>query len=206
MGNAQTHCLQLPNLYLFAHFGKGGSKQNVELAEFGDNLLPGLGVTLAEAWQAIAGDDPQTQQALAETLRGHIGRPHRLGPSSGLLFGDADRFLGDVADNLMVRAVLIELESTLAQGDNPGTTLRRFLKCFRDYQERIGFVDTYAGTLYRLLNEPLAQLGDARIDRVLQQFNDWRNPSVRHQTLLRLLKVLEEYCDSPHWPKRYDRT
>ena len=81
LGNAQTHCLQLPHLYLFAHFGRGGTEQNVALDQFGDDLLPGHGVLLAQAWQAIAGNEPQAQRSLAASVRHHVGSPHALGPA-----------------------------------------------------------------------------------------------------------------------------
>jgi hypothetical protein len=193
LGNAQTHCLQLPNLYLFAHFARGGTEDNVAIDDFGDNLLPGHGAMLARAWRAIAGNDPQAQRSLAAAVRSRMGGSHRLGPCSGMLFGDADRFLGDLADNLSVRAALIELGSTLIRGQEPRPALQQFLACFGDYQRRTGFVDAYGGTLYRLLNEPLARLGDERVDRVLRQCDDWRDPTARHQALVRLLDVLAHY-------------
>ncbi len=183
LGNAQTHCLQLPHLYLFAHFARGGTEDSIAISELGDNLLQGHGGMLAQAWQAIAGNDPQAQRSLAATVRRQIGRSHRLGPCSGLLFGDADRFLGDLAGNLLVRAALIELGFALTAGQEPRPALRQFLECFGDWQRRTGFVDAYGGTLYRLLNEPLARLGDDQVDRVRRQHDDWRDPTARHQAL-----------------------
>ena len=134
LGNAQTHCLQLPHLYLFAHYGRGGTEHNIAIPEFGDSLLPGHGAMLARAWQAIGGGDPQAQRSLAATVRSRIGGSHRLGPCLGLLFGDADRFLRDLADNLLVCAALIELGSVLARGQEPRPALQQFLDCFGEYR------------------------------------------------------------------------
>ncbi len=206
LGNAQTHCLQLPHHYLFAHYARGGTENKVAIGEFGDNLLPGHGALLARAWQAVAGNDPQAQRSLAARVRGRMGGSHRLGPCSGLLFGDADRFLRDLADNLSVRAALGELGSVLAHGQESRPALQQFRACFADYQRRTGFVDAYGGTLHRLLNEPLARLGDDRVNRVLRQCEDWRDPTARHQALIRLLDVLACYGDGFPRVSDHDRT
>jgi hypothetical protein len=206
LGNAQTHCLQLPHLYLFAHYARGGTEHNIAIGEFGDSLLPGQGALLAQAWQAIGGDDPQTQRSLAARVRSQMGGFHCLGPCSGLLFGNADRFFGDLADNLLVRAALIELGVELAQGREPRPALRHFLECFEGCQKRTGFVDAYGGTLHRLLNGPLACLGDDRVNRVLLEYEDWRDPTARHQTSVRLLDALKHYCDHSRKGPHYDRT
>ncbi len=72
--------------------------------------------------------------------------------------------------------------------------LRRLLERLRPYQRRIGFVDAYGGPLVAKLNRPLARLGEPLIDEVLDQFYDWRNPSVRNGLLERLLSALETFC------------
>ena len=88
----------------------------------------------------------------------------------------------DLADNLLVRAALIELGSGSTQAKSQGR-LRRFLECFGDYQKRTGFVDAYGGTLDRLLNKPLSRLGDDAGRRSPAAIDDWRDPTVRHRLL-----------------------
>jgi hypothetical protein len=206
MANAQTHCLQLPHTYLFAHLARGGTADDADLATFEERLLPGTGESVARAWRAIADDDPQEQRAAAQALRQEEGRPHAPGDLSGLLFGDADRFTIDLAMNLELRAALAELDRTIQTGllrpVGPRTpvgrdvplALRGVLDHLQPYQQRIGFVDAYGGPLAQMLNRPLVLLHDPRIDPVLEQFHDWRDPSIRNGLLLRLLAALEGFC------------
>jgi hypothetical protein len=37
-------------------------------------------------------------------------------------------------------------------------------------------------------------LGDAGLDKVLRQFHDWRNPTVRNGILPRLLEAMQAYA------------
>jgi hypothetical protein len=206
MANAQTHCLQLPHTYLFARLAQGGTAAGANLAAFAHRLLPGMGEVVARGWQAIGGGDPQEQRVAAQALRQEAGRPHASGELSGLLFGDADRFLIDLAMNLELRAALAELDMAIEAGkgmqagprrpvgQNVPQALRGVLDQLRPYQQRIGFVDAYGGPLAETLNRPLARLHDPRIDPVLEQFHDWRDPSIRNGLLLRLLAALEDLC------------
>ena len=92
MGNAQTHCLQLPHLYLFAHYARGGTEDISRCVEFGDNLLPGR--RPCSPRRGRLSPATTTGPTIAgRKVRRQMGASHRLGPCSGLLFGDADRFL-----------------------------------------------------------------------------------------------------------------
>jgi hypothetical protein len=194
MANAQTHCLQLPHTYLFAHLARGGTAGDADLESFAERLLPGVGEVVARGWQAIAGGDPREQRSAAQALRQEAGRPHAPGELAGLLLGDADRFTIDLAMNLELRAALTELEADIQASGEVPLALRRVLDRLRPYQERIGFVDAYGGPLAEMLNRPLARLHDPRIDPVLEQFHDWRDPSIRNGLLLRLIDALEAFC------------
>jgi hypothetical protein len=195
MANAQTHCLQLPHTYLFARCAQAGVNASVDLPGFADGLIAGLGEPVSAAWEAIGGGSPAEQRRAANAIRDEVGKPHVAGQYSGLLLGDADRFLTDLAMNLEVRASLLEMKQAIDEGqaDKVKPAIREVLAQFRPYQARLGFVDAYGGPLYELLNEPLAKLGDAGLDAVLAQFHDWRNPSVRNGVLLRLLQAMEDY-------------
>ena len=195
MANAQTHVLQLPNSYLFAHYAGGGCRETADLPGFADRIFPGCGGKIAGAWEAIAGGDAEAQRSAAEGIRTEVGKEHATGKSSGLLLGDADRFLIDLAMNLDVRAGLAHLVEAVAADGYVRQALRALLKDLRPYQERVGFVDAYGGPLAAGLNEPLAELGDPGINAILDQFHDWRNPAVRHGILPRLLDAAEKFCE-----------
>lgn len=199
MANAQTPCLQLPHIALFAHLARGGCLETMHLAGFADRLLPGQGERVAQGWQAIAREDADAQRSMAQTLRlaaGRLaaGRPTAEQPYSGLVFSDPERFLNDLAMNLLVRATLAGFNTAVQTDQGTRSALRGVLRCLRPYQRRLGFVDAYGGTLEERLNGPLARLGDERINRVLEGFRDWRNPAVRNGILPRLLDALEDYC------------
>ena len=127
------------------------------------------------------------------------GDTHPEGPSSGLLMGSAERFLGDLAMNLDVRASFAELAAALddepAGGGDVRAALRRMLADLRPYQERLGFVDAYGGPLHTGFNQQVARLGDPEIDAVLEQFEDWRDPAIRHGILPKLLEAVEACCE-----------
>ena len=194
MANSQTHALQLPHTYLVAHHVVKGSDQEPDLVAFADEVIPGRGVKIAMAWGAIGGGDAEVQRACAQEVRAEVGKTHKTGLSSGLLLGSADRFLVDLAMNLDVRAGMVELKAALDGSRDVRAALRRLLADLRPYQERLGFVDAYGGPLHAGLNQQVARLNDPKITAVLDQFNDWRNPAIRHGILPRLLDAIGEYC------------
>lgn len=189
MGNAQTHCLQLPSLYLFAHFAQGGSADAVDLERFADGLVPALGGVVATGWRALEEGSPEQQRRQARLVREAIGLQRGEGRYAGLLFGSPARFLEDLALNLEVRAVLTDFGEAVQRGKHCAIAeaLRDLLAVLVPYQERLGFADAYYGPLYTALNEPLTRLHDADIGAALAQFHDWRSPAVRHGSVLRLL-------------------
>lgn len=195
MANAQTHCLQLPHTYLFAHFVHGGTAANMDLERFAEDLLPGLGPVIARGWRSIGERNPVAQRVAAGELKKHAGESHRLGRLSGLLFGDTDRFLNDLVMNLELRAALIDMKAVIdGQGKAVVCAVRRVLNCLRPYQQRLGFNDAYGGPLSTELNEQLQRLNDDCLNIVLKDFSNWRNPAVRNGVVPRLLDAMEIYC------------
>jgi hypothetical protein len=55
MGNAQTHCLQLPNTFAFARGAAGLPLGEQDYVRFADDLIPGQGTLIVQAWRALAG-------------------------------------------------------------------------------------------------------------------------------------------------------
>jgi hypothetical protein len=190
LANAQTHVLQLPHTYLVAEHWLHGAAARPSMTAFGEQIIPGLGELIASAWGSLEGGETGRMRELASKLRRHVGEPHASGPSSGLLVGSADRFLEDLAMNLDVRAGLHEAAQA---GSDEGTqaALRALMTVLRPYQKRLGFVDAYGGPLHAGLNQPAARLGDPQVNAVLADFDDWRDPSVRHGILPRLLDAVE---------------
>jgi len=199
LANAQTHVLQLPHTYLVAEHWLNGADAKPDLAAFADRVIPGCGERIARAWMALESGDAPNLRACARDVRAMAGDTHPEGPSSGLLMGSAERFLGDLAMNLDVRASFAELAAALddepAGGGDVRAALRRMLADLRPYQERLGFVDAYGGPLHTGFNQQVARLGDPEIDAVLEQFEDWRDPAIRHGILPKLLEAVEACCE-----------
>ena len=193
LGNSQTHCMQLPGAYLFAHFAQGGTLDTVDLEGFAAQVIPSSAGVVARAWELVESGDAAAQHAAAQAVRGEIGKPHGTGQASGLLFGDADRFLADLAANLEIRAGLTELrEAVDAQHDVKGA-LRNLLANLLPYQARVGFVDAYFGPLRNGLNEQVARLGEPALTAIVNDFANWHEPAVRNGVAKRLFDALEKY-------------
>jgi len=193
MGNAQTHCLQLPHTYWFAHVAQGGTMATTDLAAFAERLLPGLGDRIAAAWNVIEPVNPDRRIQAAHQLRAVVGQPHKLGDLAGLLFGNADRFLVDLAMNLELRSAMAAFSQAVDENRDVRATLSVALERFTAYQQRVGFVDAYGGPLTQLLHKPLSKLEDPGLNAVLHDFGDWRNPGVRNGILPRLIAAIAQY-------------
>ena len=191
LANAQTHVLQLPNTYLVAEHWLRGADARPDLAAFADQVIPGLGECIARAWAAVESADAPLMRGLGRELRAEVGKPHAEGVSSGLLMGDADRFLTDLAMNLEARASFAELQAALDAGGDPRPALRAALADLRPYQQRLGFVDAGGGPIWPGFMQQVARLGDPDINAVLVDFEDWRDPAIRHGLLVRLLDAVE---------------
>lgn len=194
MANAQTHCLQIPHLYLFAHAARGGTPGQVDWPRVGDRLIPGCGETIAAGWGALDSGDPDRQRAAAAAVRTALARSEgvTVGDLGGLLFGSPVRFLEDLACNLELRACLGRFGRAVEAGGGAlGPAVREMLPALRACCERTGFVDAYGGPLYTELNEPLARLRHPGLDAVLRDFHRWRDPRVRNGIVPRLLAAIE---------------
>ncbi len=194
MGNAQTHCLQVLHTYLFSHIARGGAESDADWVLFGNRLIPGLGGTLAEGWIALESRDSERQRAAAQQLRRAARRSYPLGDLAGLLFGDTERFLTDLAMQLDLQAALGEFGAAIEQERDARRRLRAVLEHFVPWQKRVGFADAYAGPLYLALNEPLKRLNDPNLNAVLKDFDDWRRPEIRNGIMPRLIEAMKQYA------------
>jgi hypothetical protein len=192
MANAQTHVLQVPNTCLFAHLARGGAPGDANLFGFAEAVLPDCSAEIAEGWQAIESGCRDRQRLAAVHLRDRVGKEHRTGPSTGLVVGDANRFLTDLAINLEIRAGLSELRCAIDADRDVKRALRVLLESLQPYQKRLGFSDACGGPLLSELRK-LARYGCAAVNEVLDDFENWRDPPVRHGALPRLLDALDQF-------------
>ena len=192
MGNAQTHAVQLPHTYCFAHFAQGGALDTLDLPAFADGLAPGWGKTIAAAWSALWGDDTRRMLQLAERLAQFDAGAFTAGRYSGLLFNDPTRFFRDLILQLRFRAAVQSFVAA-SSGDAWQAPLAELSRAWSAWQQQTGFADAYYGPLFDGIVHPaLRRLGHAQINAILDDFNNWRDPTVRHGIVLRLLQAMED--------------
>lgn len=155
MANAQSHCLQLPHLYLFSHLAGGGSPDSIDLPRFAGRLLPKVAEELCGGWIALNGDDPQRMREAENALASVDSRRLESGELGGLLFGDPARLLEDLVLQLRAMAPLARIRRLLPQEKDPRTDLRAFAEAFRTWQRRHGFSDWARGPFIERLHHTL---------------------------------------------------
>jgi hypothetical protein len=162
MGNAQTHCVQLPNTFAFARGAAGLPVRQDDYLKFADDLIPGQGPLIVAAWQALASADPLGMRSAAGKLDAVPDQKHIPGPLGGLLFGSPRRFLLDLAAQLRVKAAFETLRSCTGQSSREA--LREFVRAVKVWQGRHGYENAW---WWPGLNEILRSLGSPSIDAVL---------------------------------------
>ncbi len=169
IGNAQTHCVQLPNTFAFARGAQGLPIQESDYIAFADDLIPGQGATIVAGWQALAGDDSAAMRAHAEAFDAVPDSALHPGRLEGLLFGSPRRFLTDLAMQLRMQAAYVELRE--AAGTPSRALVRAFAETASAWQARHGYENSW---WWPELDETLRRIGapavDAALDTVFNPF------------------------------------
>ncbi len=127
MGNSQTHCVQLPNLFAFSRGAAGLPLERKDYVAFANDLLPGHGETVVAGWEELQGSDPALMKDAAARLVAIGGAPLKTGPLAGLLFGDPARFVDDIVRQLHFATAMYEFRTaTLATPSDPAIVRRTF--------------------------------------------------------------------------------
>ncbi len=163
MGNAQTHCLQLPNTFAFARGAQGLPLTEHDYVEFAGDLLPGHGPEIVEGWTALWGGDPSRMLQAAETLQRLSNQNLETGPLAGLLFGNPQRFLMDLVLQLRLQAACEHFCDAAETGASIEEPFRRFAAEFAGWQRRHGYEGRVVWR-WRRLDAALDQLGSPEID------------------------------------------
>jgi hypothetical protein len=139
MGNAQTHCVQLPNIFAFAQGARGRSVAREEFTRFAEDLIPGIGQAIVQAWEALGSANSTALLSAAQRLQSLRGKTFIAGPLKGLLFGDPDRFMDDLQ-------AMVELKAA-GQGfiDRPSRNrLSPLVTALKKWQQRTGYMNRFA--------------------------------------------------------------
>ncbi|MDK1030896.1 MAG: hypothetical protein QGD94_02710 [Planctomycetia bacterium] len=163
MGNAQSHCVQLPHTCFFQHFACGGTKEDVDLQGFAEDVAPGFGKPLADGWHAMGGED----QSAPETALAALGRiptasPMPVGRLSGLCFGRPGRLVDDLGAQVALKIAILKLREQVSRDGDVNGALRDLVKCLGVWSARLGFSDRYGGP-FRALLHPVLEAISAKV-------------------------------------------
>jgi hypothetical protein len=174
MGNAQTHCVQLPNIFAFARGATGKTLTDADYVTFANELIPGLGEDIVKGWQALTGTSVEAMRGAADTLERAAAKKPKPGPLKGLLFGNASRFLTDLV--LMLRMRAAQEEFIAVAGQQPETLMPRLLalvEAAEAWQKRHGYQNNWHNPP---LQAALRKLNSPAIDKVLNVTYEAKEP------------------------------
>ncbi len=164
MGNAQTHCLQLPNTFAFARGAQGKPVGEADYVEFAERLIRGRGEELVRAWQGLGGVEPGLMLERAAELEGWGEGTLEAGDLSGLLLGSAPRLVKDLVLQLRFKAHLEVFCAAVAAGRPGREELGRFSRAADQWQAVHGYENRWRCPP---LTEALKQLHSPVLDQVL---------------------------------------
>jgi hypothetical protein len=195
--NAQTHCIQIPRIYLGAHYARGGTAATEKLQALAEKLVPGTGgVMLGQAWQMMEDQrDTPMMRYYASKLRREAAQPQKPGPLAGLMMMPPEQYLTDVADNMDLRADIIELRIALDSGREVKKALRTLVGHLRPYRDRLGYnhID-WAGPLRKGVMDPLvARLNEKSINDAVFPPGNKHGPK---GYMLSFIDAVEAYASS----------
>jgi hypothetical protein len=169
VGNAQTHCVQLPNTFAFVRGARGESlPRESDYAQFAEELIPGEGEEIVRGWQALAGKDAGAMRKRAGELERVMYKELRGGRLQGLLFGSPQRFLSDLVMELRMRAAYTDFLLASGQNQDVKKAFQAFLKETKEWQGRTGYQSLW---VWPDLNKALRKLNSPRINRMLDSEN-----------------------------------
>ena len=175
MGNAQTHCLQLPNTFAFARGASGRSLTRKDFVDFANRLLPKHGETIVEAWELLAGNDSNQMMSIAKRLEIPAGLDLPTGDLRGLLFGSPQGFLRDLSQQLRLLASLEEFSSSIDAKSPVDSHVTKafadFVRSLEEWQKQHGYKNRWKHNtpLWLKMTRALKRLNNPEIDKVIDE-------------------------------------
>jgi len=139
MGNAQTHCVQLPNIFAFARGAAGKPVTEADYVQFADDLISGQGHAIVDAWKALSGEAATLMRAQASNIRKLATQKLTTGRLRGLLFGEPERFLNDLVMQLEMKAAYQDFLQASRDGGNLKSALANFVAAAEVWQKQHGY-------------------------------------------------------------------
>ena len=186
MGNAQTHCVQLPNTFAFARGATGKPVTEADYVAFADDLIGGQGHTIVQAWQTLARGAPPTKREMAENLEVLSQRELPTGDLKGLLLGDPRRFLTDLMMQLRLKAAFDDFVAATESDRDVKPSLSSFVTAAEVWQKQHGYECAWS---WPKLAEALRKLKSPVIDAVLDEKGEGKTPFDRVEDSLRRMET-----------------
>lgn len=189
LGNAQTHCVQIPNTFAFVRGALGQPVSDQDCVALAEDLILGHGALIQRAWQALAGprgkvtdalpdaamstspslsaagsDEAEAADACAAELDALAGESLMTGPLRGLLFGSPARFIDDLVLQLRVKSTSVRLVGALNGGGDWRGPLRDFVAAVDLWQAKHGYKNRWH---WPDLFEALKKMGFPEVDRAV---------------------------------------
>jgi hypothetical protein len=174
MGNAQTHCVQLPNTFAFARGANGQTVTEADYVAFADDLIPGQGSVIVQAWRALAGRDVPAMRLAAGELRSIDSEPLQAGRLKGFLFGSPKRFINDLVLMLDMKATEEEFCTASESGLPVKEPLDRFIAAAETWQKQHGYQNMWWNPR---LHAALAKLNSPELRAILSIRYDVTGPT-----------------------------
>ncbi|MBN1351046.1 hypothetical protein JXJ21_16615 [candidate division KSB1 bacterium] len=193
LGNAQSHCLQLPHTYLFQQFASGIPANQIDLVGFAENVLPAHGKPLAAAWRALAGEDVDALRDAAARLPDT--KSLAGGKLAALCFNDTQRLLNDLNAQLALKIAALDLKQSIRLNQSLREPFDRLKSTIQTWYDFHGFKDWYYGGPFKDLLHPIlkslaaATKSGATIAQALEQFDS----GGQHDAFIRLFNFLKTH-------------
>lgn len=164
MGNAQTHCVQLPNIFAFARGANEQSLTDADMLQFANDLIPGKGDLIVKGWQTLSGTDGNQMTTVADQLELAAKENPEGGRLKGLLFGDPKRFLTDLVKMLRLRSATESLAIAFDKNEGVKPAFQKLIKAAETWQKTHGYKNNWYDPK---LHTVLRKLNSAPINAVL---------------------------------------
>lgn len=168
MGNAQTHCVQLPNTFAFARGAQGMTVEKEDYIEFANDLIPDQGTLIVESWEALQGQDTKRMKNAVKRLSRLKSNNITAGDLKGLLFGDPARFINDLVLQLQLASSMYDFRSAVNQGTPKSAAVKRALSSLvsaaEAWQGKHGYSNSWS---WRPMEEALRKLGSEQLNATL---------------------------------------
>ena len=172
MGNAQTHCVQLPNTFAFVRGATGKPITREDFVRFAEDLIPGQGELIVHGWESIDSTNTAATRVLADRLEKLSGTKLKGGTLKGLLFNNPRRFVADLAYMLRLKAAFLDYVAASESGKEVKPALGGFVEALSAWQKRTGYQNVWD---WPKLVESLGRLHSPAVDKLIRR--DILNPA-----------------------------